>query len=785
MFGRILKKDLKRKKTINIILLLFVVMSSMFAASSVNNIIAVTKGLDFYFDKANVGDYVTIGIGDYPIEDALKDVKGIHEIKKEDTYAVPSMSDVKINGKKIKTTMNQPLLTSDKDAMLNYFNKDNEVISKVETGKIYASSAFEKKTDIKLGDTITIKLGSNTADFEFAGILKDAIFGSELVNNSHLLLNKSDFDALKDNDEAKLFQMKLCNIFADDPKAVESALSDIPEIEFKGTKEFLKLTYVMNMLVAGILLIASAGLVLVSFVMLGFTIKSTISEEFREIGVMKAVGIDNGSIRRLYMIKYLALSLLGAAIGFAASVPFGDMMLKSISDSMYLGNSSSILIGALCSAAVVAVILLFCYRTTSRIKKLSPIDAVRDGQTGERYGRRSLMHLGTSRLGATGFLALNDVLSSPKQFGMMTLVFTLLMLLITVISNFAYTLKSDAFLPMIGVTNSDVYFPFPDDAIKVYTEQYAGEKVSRDIEKTLAENGMPAKCSTTYFLNCKVKTENKSDMIRFVINREVPTENYKFAEGSAPSAPDEMALSTRQLSELGAKVGDRVKVNIGGEDKEFIITASYYSLNNTGRVGMFYKDTEFIPENVTGILCVQIDFDGDPDKETVEKNISRMKEIFDTDRIHDCAGFVNENTGVSYVFDKVKKMMTIVMIIIAALMTVLMERSFISKEKSEIALMKATGTENKSIIAHHTLRFAITGVAASIIASALTLPASAKIIPGVLSLLAGKIELKTGFDPVDIFAVSPAILIAVLTLGSMLTALYTNTITSSDTASIE
>ena len=35
MFFRILKKDLKRKKTMNVILLLFVIMCSMFAAASI------------------------------------------------------------------------------------------------------------------------------------------------------------------------------------------------------------------------------------------------------------------------------------------------------------------------------------------------------------------------------------------------------------------------------------------------------------------------------------------------------------------------------------------------------------------------------------------------------------------------------------------------------------------------------------------------------------------------------------------------------------------------------
>ena len=42
MFWSILKKDLKRKKTMNVVLLLFVVLCSMFASASVNNIIAVT-----------------------------------------------------------------------------------------------------------------------------------------------------------------------------------------------------------------------------------------------------------------------------------------------------------------------------------------------------------------------------------------------------------------------------------------------------------------------------------------------------------------------------------------------------------------------------------------------------------------------------------------------------------------------------------------------------------------------------------------------------------------------
>ncbi len=41
----------------NIIMLVFVILSSMFVSSSVNNIVTVTTALDNYFDMAGMSDY--------------------------------------------------------------------------------------------------------------------------------------------------------------------------------------------------------------------------------------------------------------------------------------------------------------------------------------------------------------------------------------------------------------------------------------------------------------------------------------------------------------------------------------------------------------------------------------------------------------------------------------------------------------------------------------------------------------------------------------------------------
>ena len=57
MYLRILKKDIKRKKTMNIILLIFIILATTFIASGANNVVSVMTALDNYFEKAEVPDY--------------------------------------------------------------------------------------------------------------------------------------------------------------------------------------------------------------------------------------------------------------------------------------------------------------------------------------------------------------------------------------------------------------------------------------------------------------------------------------------------------------------------------------------------------------------------------------------------------------------------------------------------------------------------------------------------------------------------------------------------------
>ena len=55
MFFKILKKDLKRSKTMNIILFLFIILATVFVSSGLSNLLSVINGMDYFVDQA-VGD---------------------------------------------------------------------------------------------------------------------------------------------------------------------------------------------------------------------------------------------------------------------------------------------------------------------------------------------------------------------------------------------------------------------------------------------------------------------------------------------------------------------------------------------------------------------------------------------------------------------------------------------------------------------------------------------------------------------------------------------------------
>ncbi len=785
MFFRILKLDLKKRKGTNLLLLLFVILATIFSASGLNNVTSVMNGTDYYFDKAEIEDYVVVANSNNNIKEILDNEKSVQEYKIE-----PCIFALKNNLKhdsEALDTGSYVIFQSIEDSKMNFFDKDDNEITSVKKGEIYLSGRVIEKSNLSVGDEVTIDLGDTKFNLTIAGKSKDAFFGTDFIGITRVLLNEEDYKRVYDSiydEENKGYEIYY--VKSNDVQKVEQSLGDASSIIFKGSKDVLKLTYVMDMIISFALLALSVCLIVVALLILKFTITFTINEEYREIGVMKAIGLKNRRIRNIYIVKYLCLGIVGSFIGLFLSIPFGDMLTKATTSNMVLGSSDGVGISVIGALFVVLITVLFAYIYTGKVKKSSPVDAIRNGQTGERYKSKTLYKLKNSRLRLNLYMALNDILSAPKKFITIIVSFFVCVVLVLSLVITTDTMKSKNLITAFS-TESDVYF-MPGD-IDIFDTSNAQskeryEQIIKDYEQLFSENGMPSIVRLELTFNGNIMFNENIYNIKVLQGLNTVEDKYVYTDGIAPVKDNELAVTDVISKKIGAKIGDRIKLDDGTGEREFIITAYFQSLYNLGEVIRLNNNTLYNYENLTVIQGFQVDFTDSPSEEEIENRIEKIKKLVDSDEVYDAAGICVKNLSVVPTMEAVQYMLLGITIVVIVLVTLLMELSFVTNEKSQIALLKALGFKNGQIIKWHMYRFLIVTIIAEVLAALLAIPVTKLWCNQVFGMMGAK-DVNYFINPVHIYLIYPIIVFGATVIISAIAALVTNRIKSSDTASIE
>lgn len=787
MFLRILKKDLVRKKTMNLILILFIFLASMFVASGLNNVITVSNGTDYYLDEAGVGDYIVITTGENSIgalDDMLATTKEIKGYRMEETIFGNQENLSQEDGKKIETK-NMLILQDYDQEGIHYYGVDNEILPDLKEGHCYVTGSFFKNNDMEPGDKIYYEMCGVNLELIIDSKAKDALLGSDFMGNTRILLSSEDVNKLTSNEMISRYYMgQVCYIDTDDTDAVNAAVGKCSNINFSDTRSTIKLAYVMDLIVAFVTLILSVCLMIVSFVVLKFTISFTITEEFREIGVMKAIGIGNLKIRSLYLGKYLLLAIVGSVVGFIVSFPFGSLLIKSVSENMMLGNNFGIIPNVVGSVLVVITILIFAYISTGKVKKATPIDAIRNGQTGERYSKKSRLKLKNSKANVPGFMALNDVLSSPKRYLTIIIAFALCTLFVLVLANTVNTMKSDR---LVGTFSSKADMYVDSMSIAIDNMSRTHEEVQEfldDTAKDLKEMGMPCKV----FMDCQYKypviSNGKEYSISISQGYNTTMDMYDITEGTVPQNKYEITITKVVGEILDVKIGDTVTIDYGTEKIDCTVVAYFETMNNLGKLIRVHEDSPTSMDYCSSPLQVQIIFDDNPTKEELLNRQEKLKDYFDCDNVQTATEYQISCLSVVPTMEAVQYLLLAITLVVVLFVTILMERSFISDEKGEIAIMKAVGFRDSRVILWHVLRFGIVAVVAVVLAGILSIPMTHLCITPIFGMM-GATHIDYVIDPLKIFVMFPGIIVILTVAVTFFTALYTKTIKASDTASIE
>ena len=105
MLKRMLKKDLMHRKSVNLILFLFITIATVFLASSVNNILVVSSSVDYYMDYANIPDVNLVAVNSGEKEKIMKwietEAPGVKDYGYQEMLSVEQKNLHRENGKEV------------------------------------------------------------------------------------------------------------------------------------------------------------------------------------------------------------------------------------------------------------------------------------------------------------------------------------------------------------------------------------------------------------------------------------------------------------------------------------------------------------------------------------------------------------------------------------------------------------------------------------------------------------------------------------------------------------
>jgi putative ABC transport system permease protein len=761
MLVKILKKDFVKKKRITITLIAFILLSALLAASGSNMIVELFNSMNYLFEKSSAPHYSQMHAGE--IDQAAIDRWSSNNslVKEQQTVEM-----VNIDGSNIYIGSST---TTEKNSVMDLgfvkqnqkfdflLDLNNEVIQ-VSKGEIAVPIYYMQQAGLKIGDIVRISNKAFDMEFTVADFVRDVQMNPSIVSSKRFVVNEADFDILKKNigEIEYLIEFQLTDIkkIREFSNAYES--SKLPD---KGPAIDYNLLKTMNAIIDGVL---AAVIILVSFLVniiallcLGFTILATIEEDYREIGVMKAIGIQPPDIKKIYLAKYVVIAAIASAAGYLGSLFIGRLFTTNI--LLYFGIAPKSMLQYLVPIIAVSVIFLiivvFCMLVLRRFNKISAVEALRSGNIGETQLQKRYLSLNKRKFFSVNiFLGFQDVSQRFKMFRLLFLVFFVCTFIIIVPVNFLNTIQSPSFITYMGVGRSDIRIDLrqSEDVAARFDEMIAYIQNDQDVVRFT-----PLVTSQFKVLNSDGVPEN--------INIEIGDFTIfplAYIEGGAPKQDNMIALSYLNSQELKKGVGDPLRLVIDGKEQQVVVSGIYQDVTNGGKTAK-----ASIPYNSENVLWYVISLDVKTD---IAGKINEYSQVFYPAKVTHVEGYLAQTFGNTM---EQLKLITLLAITIAAFVAILITSMFmrmlIAKDYAQIAILKSIGVSLKDIRVQYVTR-ALLLLNIGIVLGTIVSNTIGQYLVSALWSRMGASEISFVIDPVQAYILCPLGLMMVVSITTLM-----------------
>lgn len=693
MYYRIIRNDFMQNKLITGTIMVFISISAMLVSLAAILIVNLSGSINTLMTKAKTPHFMQMHTGeinkDRLFEFALQNGK-VDEFQVAEFLNLEN-SKILINDNSLSHSVQDNGVTVQNKSFDYLLNLEGKVITAA-PGEIYVPVSYQKDGTAKLGDTVSIY----GCKFLVAGFLRDSQMNSLLASSKRFLIHESDYLQLE-NYGSKEYLIEFLFKDKQDINAFEQDYA-LANLEKNGPTLtyplFQMLNAILDGIMIGVLLLVSILVVAISFMCIRFTLLAKIEEDYREIGVLKAIGLRLTDMKKIYLVKYAAITAFSCILGVLLSVGLRGKLLENIrltmGESVY--SSWAYFFGVFGVTLVFLTMVAYVNQVLNRFKKISPAQAIRFGMNQEKRSKNRRFTLCHNELLPTNvFLGIKDVFTRKKLYITMLLVFIIASFIMIVPQNLYHTIAKESFKTYMGIGQSDL-------RIGVLQTKNMKEKAD-EITQILTKD---EDVSSYTVLTTKVFPIQRSDGSIETMKIELgnhTTFPLEYVKGRTPVSENEIALSKLNADELGKVVGDTVILLSEGIKKELKVCGIYSDITNGGKTAK----AVFTDDSADIMWCsIDVKFLGTT---IIAKKVMEYKELLPYAKVSDIKEFMLQTFGPTI---RSIQMVSVVSLLIALLISffiaLLFIKMLITKERYDIAIMKSFGFTTNDITMQYITR---------------------------------------------------------------------------------
>lgn len=561
MYKKLFINDFKKNPWNNLILLLFMALSVTLSVSVFLVSAQLFTSISTMYETAKPPHFLQMHKGELNQEDidafnsAYPDIEHWQTVSMIDVYGdeltvfqgegkIFSLTDCRLDISLVKQN-------EEYDVLLD----ENRKPLQLTEGEIAVPVILLEKYPIQIGDVIRLQSGDVKKEFTVADFVYDGQMNSTLCSSTRFLLSDVDFDELVGNVGETEYLIEA--YFTESSMATDYQTAYEQE---ELPKDGQAITYVMifllsamtDIMMAMVFLLVGIVLIVIALMVLRYTILTTIEEDKREIGTMKAMGVSYIGIRNLYLNKIRILMVFGCVIGYMAALCMSNSLFAHMGRTFGKQPLSIgvLMMGIAVCVVIYGIILFFAGRVLKRIRKATIVDTL---VTEKSFGK-----------GQNGYRLI--------------LLFMILVSFLTIVPNLiVHTMREKEFMTYMGCSVHDILLE---------VEQGEGLEERKNAVQALLESEEGDNAVTGYVCFRKVRVQaidNEGELVGIHIDTgEGAGVGLQYVSGGNPKKETDIALSCLMAQALGKELGDEVLIIEKNEAQTFYICGIYQDVTSGG-----------------------------------------------------------------------------------------------------------------------------------------------------------------------------------------------------------